>query len=174
MEKLLEWMRGIVLLFFLLSALLYFVPREVYKKYIRFFMEMILILAILFPVIKLFYDGDSFEKMVHYDEFWQEISGLQTDMEHMEYLQNEYYVKQYEQAIETDIQSMTEEYGYKTKQVNICLNAGYEMEQITLCVEPEKKMADTGKTEEEALADLKGALLDFYRTDEEHVKISVQ
>ena len=112
--------------------------------------------------------------MVHYDEFWQEISGLQTDMEHMEYLQNEYNVKQYEQAIETDIQSMAEEYGYKTKQVNVCLNAGYEMEQITLCVEPEKKMADTGKTEEEALADLKGALLDFYRTDEEHVKISVQ
>ena len=85
MGKLLEWMRGIVLLFFLLTALLYFIPRDVYKKYIRFFMEMVLVLAILLPVMKLFYGEDPFGKMVHYDEFWQELSNLKTDMEHMEY-----------------------------------------------------------------------------------------
>lgn len=66
MGKLLEWMRGIVLLFFLLTALLYFIPRDVYKKYIRFFMEMVLVLAILLPVMKLFYGEDPFGKMVHY------------------------------------------------------------------------------------------------------------
>lgn len=97
MGKLLEWMRGIVLLFFLLTALLYFIPRDVYKKYIRFFMEMVLVLAILLPVMKLFYGEDPFGKMVHYDEFWQELSNLKTDMEHMEYLQNKYYAEQYEQ-----------------------------------------------------------------------------
>ena len=109
MGKLLEWMRGIVLLFFLLTALLYFIPRDVYKKYIRFFMEMVLVLAILLPVMKLFYGEDPFGKMVHYDEFWQELSNLKTDMEHMEYLQNEYYAEQYEQEIGADIKSMADE-----------------------------------------------------------------
>ncbi len=174
MERLLEWMRGIVLLFFLLSALLYFVPREVYKKYIRFFMEMVLVLAILLPVIKLFYEEDSFDKMVHYDEFWQEISNLKTDMEHMEYLQNEYYTEQYEQEIAADIRDMTEEYGYETKQAEVGLDTDYEIEYITLCVKPEQRLADSGKTEEEALADLKEELFVFYRTDEEHVEILVQ
>lgn len=174
MDGLLEWMRGIVLLFFLLSALLYFVPREVYKKYIRFFMEMVLVLAILLPVIKLFYEEDSFDKMVHYDEFWQEISNLRTDMEHMEYLQNEYYAQQYEQEIAADIRKMAEEYGYETKQAEVDLDADYEIEYIKLCVKPEQRAADSGKTEEEALADLKEGLLSFYRTDEEHMEILVQ
>ena len=166
MGKLLEWMRGIVLLFFLLTALLYFIPRDVYKKYIRFFMEMVLVLAILLPVMKLFYGEDPFRKMVHYDEFWQELSNLKTDMEHMEYLQNEYYAEQYEQEIGADIKSMADEYGYETKEVQVSLDADYAIGQITLRVKP--------KEEAKALADFKEALFLFYRTDESHVEILTQ
>lgn len=167
MEKLLEWMKGIVLLFFLLSALLYFVPRDVYKKYIRFFMELILVLAILLPIIKVLYDGDAFEKMVHYDEFWQQMDNLQMDVEHMEYIQNEYYVEEYEKSMENDIENMVKEYGYEALEVSVELNESYEIENIELSV----KKTEAFEGDFDAM---KKALLDFYQVEEKNLEISVQ
>ena len=116
--------------------------------------------------MKMFYGEDPFGKMVHYDEFWQELSNLKTDMEHMEYLQNEYYAEQYEQEIGADIKSMADEYGYETKEVRVSLDADYAIGQITLRVKP--------KEDAKALADFKEALFLFYRTDESHVEILTQ
>lgn len=167
MEKLLEWIKGIVLLFFLLSALLYFVPRDVYKKYIRFFMELILVLAILLPVMKVLYDGDSFEKMVHYDEFWQQMDNLQMDVEHMEYIQNEYYVEEYEKSVEEDIGNMVQEYGYEASETEVKLNESYEIESIALTV----KKAESAEGDFDAM---KETVLDFYQVGDKNLKISVQ
>lgn len=185
MGKLMDWMKGIVLLFFILSALLYFVPRNVYKKYIRFFMEMVLILAILLPILKLFYQSNSFEKMVHYDEFWQELNNIQMDVEHMEYMQNAYYVEEYEKSIAEDIKNLVEEYGYETLDVDVVMNESYEIEEIELQVteasEGESIIigsieigSDAEEPTDENYIKMKQEIMDFYQIKEENLQIAVQ
>ena len=84
MERFLAWMKGIVLLFFVFTALLYFVPRNVYKKYIRFFMEMTLILAMIYPLLQAVFKENALEKLLDYDEFWEKMDKIERDAEAFE------------------------------------------------------------------------------------------
>lgn len=185
MEQFMDWMKGIVLLFFIMSALLYFVPRNVYKKYIRFFMEMVLILAILLPILELLYHGNTFEQMVHYDEFWQQLNNIQMDVENMEYMQNSYYVEEYEKSIEEDLKNLVEEYGYEALEADVVMNESYEIENIELKLteaQDEDSVvidkivigSDTGEPTDESYGKMKQEILDFYQIKEENLQITVQ
>lgn len=80
MEAVLEWMKGIVILFVVLSALMYLVPKAQYKKYIQFFMEMVIVIAVISPISKVVYASEDFEEKIRYSQFWQEMENMQMDV----------------------------------------------------------------------------------------------
>ena len=76
MEAVLEWMKGIVILFVVLTALLWLVPKEQYKKYIRFFMELLIVLAVIRPVTGLIDFDGTFDEKIQNSQFMQEMENL--------------------------------------------------------------------------------------------------
>lgn len=130
MERFLAWMKGIVLLFFVFTALLYFVPRNVYKKYIRFFMEMTLILAMIYPLLQAVFKENALEKLLDYDEFWEEMDQIELDAEAFEEEQNNYYREECEKNIEEELKLLAGEHGYEVKESEVELNSAYEIESI--------------------------------------------
>lgn len=84
-EYLYEWLRNLSFYLILVTAVMYILPANGYRKYIRFFTGLVLILMILTPVFELFgteytvtdyFDGYDFEKnMKKIEDEMREIDG---------------------------------------------------------------------------------------------------
>ena len=53
-DYLYEWIQNIAFYLVLVTAVLHAVPNKAYKKYVRFFTGLVLILMIITPVLRLF------------------------------------------------------------------------------------------------------------------------
>lgn len=83
MDAILGWIKSIVYFSLFLTVLLQLLPNEKYKKYIRFFAGLLMMLLVLKPVFS-FFDTD-ISKDVFSDEFYQEQSEeIELDMKELE------------------------------------------------------------------------------------------
>lgn len=70
-----EWIQNITFYLVLVTAVLHVVPNQSYRKYIRFFTGLVLILMIMGPILKVF------GKEVRIQEFISEGAKIYTDYE---------------------------------------------------------------------------------------------
>lgn len=181
----LEYIRGILTLFVLMTLLLYLIPGEKFQKYIRFFTELVLTLGFVMPVLSLFGDSEKFMKMIDYEEFTESLSEISRDSQRMEFLQNDYYLKEYETAIEGDIMSIAESYGFTVNRADAHLTEDYTLDSIELTVSNrgsdeivigkimEGDLAETGE-DDGVCTGLKEELAEYYRMDQSLISIRYQ
>lgn len=176
------YVRGFIALFLLLTVLLYLPPGKSYQKYIRFFAELILTIALLTPVLSIVCDSEEFLKLVDYEEFTEELEEVSKDVQHMEYLYGDYHKAAYEEAIAEDVKRIAEEYGFFVQEVSVKLSDEYAVEQISLWVTEEENgevvieqvvLEHTAWEENGNIlcAKLQQELMEFYRLDESKVEI---
>ncbi|MGI6093840.1 MAG: stage III sporulation protein AF [Lachnospiraceae bacterium] len=55
MKILYEWIENLAYLFLFLSAVVHFVPEDVYGKYIRYFMGLLIMLLLFTPLLRIFH-----------------------------------------------------------------------------------------------------------------------
>lgn len=69
----LEYVKGFLILFLLMKVLVYFVPKNVFRKYISFFSGVVLVIGLLQPVLWLFgQDGKMLQKVQDEQlQYWQ-------------------------------------------------------------------------------------------------------
>ncbi|MCI9215693.1 stage III sporulation protein AF [Lachnospiraceae bacterium 42-17] len=77
-DYLYEWIQNIAFYLVLVTAVLHAVPNKAYKKYVRFFTGLVLILMIITPVLRLF--GTEAEVMDLY-EYIDEMKAVQMETE---------------------------------------------------------------------------------------------
>lgn len=65
------YMRGFVILFVLLVLLSYLPPGKQYRKYIRFYAQLLMVLAALRPLFVLFGGKDTFYEKMAYASAWK-------------------------------------------------------------------------------------------------------
>lgn len=176
MQSILDWMKGIVILFVVLSALIHLVPKEQYKKYVCFFAELVLLIAVIAPFSKVICHSRDFDELIHYSQFWQEMENQKKDMEKLEFTGEDAYRREYEKAIGADITQMAEDKGYKVKAVSVTLNSAYELEKVDLNI-TEKQKEDQVLVERISLSpstndavtpqmeELQKTICDFYRLE---------
>ncbi len=175
-----EQIRGLFILFVLLGLFMYIVPGEHYKKYIRFFSGVILIVAFLSPLLSLFWDdGDFFDK-IEYEAFVEGLEELSRDNARIEFAQNDYYRKKYELAIAEDVRQIAAAAGYETTEVAVHLTEDYTMKGISLTVKksmesdifvaPVEIGGDAGTTDH-GLIQLRDKLAGYYQMEKEEVTV---
>ena len=144
MEAVLEWMKGIVILFVVLTALLWLVPKEQYKKYIRFFMELLIVLAVIRPVTGLIDFDGTFDEKIRNSQFMQEMENLRLDTAKLDFMQQDYRKSEYETVIAQDIRSMAEGKAYTVQEIEVSLSEQYELDTVvlTLAAAQEEEAAD--------------------------------
>ena len=71
-----EWMRNIAFYLVLITAVVHMVPDSEYKKYIRFFTGLVLILWILTPVLKLLGTDDKLADIYRNKEYMEQIEKM--------------------------------------------------------------------------------------------------
>lgn len=79
-----EWIRNLAFYMVLVTAALHVIPNHTYKKYIRFFTGMVLILLLLTPALKLFHREDFFQTLFQKESYRQEREYFQKMTEDLE------------------------------------------------------------------------------------------
>lgn len=179
-----SYVKGFLVLFVLVSVLLHLPPGKTYQKYIRFFSQFILTLALLAPVLRFFGDKDAFLELIAYEKFTEELAAVSRDMKQVEYLYSDYHKEAYEDAIAEDVGRIAESHSFAVQGCEVCLSKEYEVERISLIV-GEKNEEDaisgillkddvSGETEEIIFSELKKELTEFYGIDASKITIAYE
>ncbi len=123
MQSLIDWIRSVLILYFLMMIVLYFTAGESYKKFIRFFMGLVLALTLLNPLIGLLGKEEALREGIAYESFRQDMEEAQFDFGRLEEQENEVYRRHYEQALEEQFLSDAKEQLLEIADVSVTLDA---------------------------------------------------
>ena len=158
MNGIFSYLKSYVILFLVLTILLEMVPKAGMQKYIRFFSQMILVIGLLYPVLGWMGESDA-------------------------YLDNDLYVKKYEDAIALDVTQMAQEENFAVKEIAVEMTENYEIKCIRMpLTTPVKEGIVIGKvvledgqkkqaSEDGAYKKLKEKLVSYYQLSEEQLDI---
>ena len=132
MKTLTGWICSILILYFLMMIVLYFTAGDSYKKFIRFFMGLVMALTLLRPVLTLFGKEDALWEGIAYESFRQTMEEAQFDFRRMLQTENEVYRRQYERALEKQFLEAAKEKMLDIEAVTVSLNEEYEPEQVII------------------------------------------
>ena len=132
MQTLIDWIRSILILYFLMMIVLYFAAGESYKKFIRFFMGMVLALTVLRPVLAVFGKEEALQEKITYEAFRQSMEEARFDFGQMEEAENEVYRRQYERRLEEQFLADAKEKLLDIERITVSLDSNYELEQVTI------------------------------------------
>lgn len=92
-----EWIRSIAFYMVLVTAVIQVLPNHTYKKYIRFFTGMILILLLMTPILKMF-DMETFQEVFTDETYQQEMERIKEKTKYLEEVQPEDYIENAEKS----------------------------------------------------------------------------
>lgn len=170
MEWIGEWIRNLAFYFIFLSAVMNFLPGGEEKKYIRFFMGMLLILLVLRPVLSLQGAEDFLENSVLAESVSQNYRELLREGESMELLGEEYVKHACERELALQVRQLAEGLGYQVKACEAEFFSGEELElkEIRLTIQENRQAQGDGGE------DIKKQLMEVYNIPQGNINISIQ
>ena len=175
------WMKGLAFFFIFMTAVLNCLPDQKYRKYVRFFLGMVLLILMTQPLLRLFRLDEALSRAAGRGMLEAEAEQAEWQVQ-VEGVQEELLYRGYQTEIEEQIRSFLEERGIRPSRVAVTLDtekmevAGIEIEaqadtEGTLYQseirEKEKELA--GELEE-----IKTELSEVYGTELSHIDVTVQ
>jgi len=80
----LDFVKGFLTLFLLVKILLYFVPKNVFEKYIAFFAGVILVIGLLHPLLRGLLREEAVLDELQYEQWEVELLGIKEEAEALE------------------------------------------------------------------------------------------
>lgn len=80
----LDYIKGFLTLFLLIKILIYFVPKNVFEKYITFFAGVILVIALLYPVFQFLNKEEPVLENLQYEEWEKRLLEVAFEAEELE------------------------------------------------------------------------------------------
>ena len=146
MSKVLAWIRSILCFLCFFQVFLQLTPKESYRKYLKFFGNLILVLLLLRPAASLLGQAESLA-VLKFQTLSNEYSELRMHMEGME-LKNTLVEKTFRREIERQIREVPENLGYSVLSLSVSYGETGEPEAIDLVLLSSKDEG-TAKIQEE-------------------------
>ena len=128
MDAILNWMKGILILFLIGHVMLYLVQNKTYEKYVHFFLRILILLAVMAPIASRLIDEDTLIQNMEQAQFFQELENVQ-NINAISSAETADYRLQYEEACSGQVK------GYAVAYSKVTLNEVYEIEHITIGME---------------------------------------
>lgn len=185
MEWIYQWVRNLAFFFIFLSVIMNFLPNVEEKKYIRFFMGMLLILILIRPLLNFGNIGVILEQQVLADSAGEAFGEMMRETGRQEIAGTDYVKNACSREMEKQLKQLMEGYGYKIKECSISFFDGdtLELQEIDLRLEKQEQQNSESKglTEDQGEADisdqadfLKNKLEEVYNIPEGNINISIQ
>ena len=181
------YMRGFVILFVLLVLLSYLPPGKQYRKYIRFYAQLLMVLAALRPLFVLFSGKDTFYEKMAYAQCMEKLSEFSRDTQKIAYLNQDRYRTEYENVIAENIREkvddMLQEYGLGAESVTVELGEDHTMQEICIYITDENadeisvrriSVSDAAESGEgqEVCGKVKEELAAYYGMEDSGIRVS--
>lgn len=132
MHAILNWVKEFLILYLLLTILMHLTAADQYKKYLRFFSGIILVLMLLSPVMRLLGNDGRLETLISGEIFWEQLDSIRQDTQKLEFLQNDHYREKYETALAGDMLAQAAGYNLPVREVRVSLTQDYEISRVSI------------------------------------------
>lgn len=181
MSYIYTWVKNLVCFYLLLTVVLHLLPQKSYRKYVRFFAGMLLSILVVSPILALLGNEEALRTKISQAEFFQDMDNIKLDTEHLEMVQKEAYLREYERALEMDVSRMVELKQLVPQNVEVRLTEDYEVEAIEMTVTFEeddimfvqKAYYENDSTEYPQVYELRQDLVEYYRLREDQISIAI-
>lgn len=196
MSEILSWIKSIAFYLILITVILNILPNNNYKKYVKVFTGMILVILVISPFSKLLNLDDKFDYFFESKQFSQELNEMRVSLVHAEEGSYDAMLSKYEDYIKDQLSSIVEQEGLYLNDVNIVFDETEDGEEMTvksldLIVSSQKKEnasiviekiriqtdeENNNMNENESVAEIniKKSIRDFYNISENNINISIQ
>ena len=138
MELVYTWVKNIVCFYIFMNIIIHLLPKDSYRKYVRFFSGMLLMILVATPVLSVLGQEEVLMQKISQAGFFQELDNIKLDTAHLEQTQKKAYLQEYERAIEMDIERIAQGKGLNPLRTEARLSEDYRVESIVLEVSDSK------------------------------------
>lgn len=175
MSQIADWMKNYSMVFLLLAVLTSVAARQEYRKYIQIFVEIVLVITLVSPLLGAAGKSQELFDKMSYDSFWQGLEGIRMDQEKADFFKDGYYIDRYEEAIAADVKLLAKNSGYVVTDARVELNESFEVENMELVVAKETTDLIVGTmdedAEDEAVHALREKISAYYQIESDKIAI---
>lgn len=168
------WLRDVAVFFILMTAVLNILPEAKYRKYVQFFLGLVMMVVLCRPILALGNLESELEDMLGRLTLEEEIQGMEESQIQIDGMQQEVLYGAYEGEIENQIGVFLEGKGMEPVEVDVSIGDGSDgeilVERIEVTAGMEMQEEETGKRERE----LKKELSEVYQVSEAHIIVKLQ
>ncbi|MCI5648077.1 MAG: stage III sporulation protein AF [Fusicatenibacter sp.] len=181
-EAILEWLRTVAAYLIFMTAVLQILPENQYRKYLQFFLGIVMILVLGRPLLRISHLEESFEKTLDQLTLEEEVKAMENGYLAMEGYQETYLYHAYQKEIEMQIRMYLEELGISGAKVTVKLDQqeGVAVESISICVKWEssaiyqQESAQEEEKRERMIESAKAELSKVYQVEPEHIIVEIR
>jgi stage III sporulation protein AF len=198
MENIYSWVKNIIIYFILITVIENALPKNNYRKYMKVFTGMILVILVISPFIKMLNIEDKISYYYELEDFKQNTKDMENSLLAMDEVREEKIMDGYSKMILGQVEGIVESFGYYPVEVRPEWEQGSEEETygqiygLTLIVarkeqtsqdkiEVEKvriENGEEGQTEQKKESideiNMKNAIADFYNISVNNINVSIQ
>lgn len=176
MDGIVSWVKNYSMVFLFFTVLSSLSAKKEYRRYLQLFVEFVLVITLLMPVLKALGSETDFFDKIAFDTFWQELDSIKAEREKLDFLGDEVYIERYEQVIEADVSAMAKDAGYGVLRVKVELGEEFEIQRIELNLAKDQDYTViqgslTEEPEEQEITKLREKIAQFYQVDMENIRI---
>lgn len=173
MDGIYEWLRNVAVFFLLMTAVLNVLPEAKYRKYVQFFLGLVMLAVLCKPVLALGNLSDSLEQALERLTLEEEARGLRESQIRIDGLQQEVLYRAYEEEAAGQIETFLKERGLEPLQTEVSIGGdgedGISVERIEVTAQRTEGGEET-ETSGEA-RELRKELAEVYQVSEAHIII---
>ncbi len=171
MNQILQWVRSIVIYMILVTTLWYLLPDNQYKKYIRLFTGLLLILIVLKPAADFLTEADLVDVLYDAAVVWQEDSESEQVLGQLEESDNSFLLEYCEEQVCRQISEELIQEGYTEAEVGVELSVDGIQKISAELTAVDSMSSDEKKEEKERLTE---KLSETYQLSERNIEVSIQ
>jgi hypothetical protein len=168
MKEAAVWLRNMICFLCFFQVFLHLVPKEEYRKYLKFFGNLLLTFLILQPVLSALGKGEKLEGILRTEGLKSAYSELEMHMEGIEELKAEVVNRAFQEEIKRQIRGIPEAYGFSVLKLDLSFTEDNQPDRLGMHL-----LKDTEETWEQ-IPKIRTEIEEIYGIKEENMEILMQ
>lgn len=168
MENFTAWLRNMICFLCFFQVFLHLAPKEQYRKYLKFFGDILLIFLVIRPIAAFLGKGAELDKILRLQSLKGEYSEMEMHMEGVEELKTGVVEKAFQWEIERQMREIPKAYGLSVLSLEVTYGEENRPRSLTM-----KLLSDQTEEAKDRTEEIREELHDIYGMQKGCIEISI-